>query len=183
MNHCASESLVKNTKLQHELASTACLQPQFRRTTKAVKMWQTVRSFDSPPPVRVISFFTGSTGTLIHNMRESAKRMPHAARFTPSDPPETCSAWRHATIFKHAVIGITHVHATPPPPALLSYRCCESQPHPAKLSGESDYAGTGKPTHHEYWKGFFSMQRACLPGLSRDLECAEKRPRLCWWSS
>lgn len=52
------------------------LRLQFRRTTTVVKTWQTMRSFDSLPPVSVISFFTGSTGTLIHNTRERVKSIP-----------------------------------------------------------------------------------------------------------
>lgn len=43
----------------------------------------------------------------------SEARMPHTAKFTPSDHPETRSTWWHATIFKHAVIGIARAHATP----------------------------------------------------------------------
>lgn len=58
-------------------------------TTKAGKTLQTMRSFDSLPPVRVISFFTGSTGTLIHNMREieSEEYTTHCSIHPLRSPP------------------------------------------------------------------------------------------------
>lgn len=73
--------------------------------------------------------------------RERERSACHTARFTPSHPPETYSAWRHATIFNHAVIGITHVHATPlPQPPVLWI------PAPPQLSsaGSLPFARVGK---------------------------------------
>lgn len=121
--------------------------PCFRGTTKGVKTPQTMRSFDSHPPVRVITLLTGSTGALIHDMRES---VPHTAHFTPQ------RLARHDGMPLFLNMPSLGSLKRTRPPSLLRHRCCESQPHPTKLSGESDWACIGKPTHHEYWKGFLA---------------------------
>lgn len=84
--------------------------------------------------------------------RDREWRVYHTLLHSPPPiPPEACSAWRHATIFKHAVIGITHVH-----PLSSVTGAVNRSPTPRNSAGSLTTLASEKPTLYEYWRGFLA---------------------------